>query len=470
MAGPLRYGAPAMSDRHALHPIDPSTERPLDPVPVTRPEEIAAAVARARAAAPAWRALGVDGRIAALDAALGRLREPEVASALARSITEEMGKPVRGARGEIDVVLARLPLYGERARAACDATTAREGGVEVTTTWQPLGVAAVIAPWNFPVATPNNLVVSALLTGNTCILKPSELTPHTGARYGALLEDALPDGVFQVVQGAGEAGAALLEAGVDLVAFTGSVGTGQAIMRKAADHMTRLVLEMGGKDPMIVLPGADLDAAARHAARASMANCGQVCVAVERVIVHREVHAAFVEQLVRHVADLRVGDPWDEATDLGPMSSARQRDHVLRQVEEAVAAGARVALEGRRWGPGFFLAPWVLDDVDPRLAIVQEETFGPAVTVEVVGSTEEAVARANASRYGLGASVWGEAGAELEALAVRIEAGMIGINRGLSAAAGAPWVGWKMSGYGYTRSVAGMRQFMGPRTLSRATP
>ncbi|MGB1276103.1 MAG: aldehyde dehydrogenase family protein, partial [Nannocystaceae bacterium] len=276
----------------------------------------------------------------------------------------------------------------------------------------------------------------------------------------------LPEGVLGLVQGAGAQGAALVASDVDMVAFTGSIATGQAIMRTAAASMKRLVLELGGKDPMIVLPGADMEAAATHAARESVRNAGQVCVAVERLLVHRDIAPAFTQRVAEIVRGLTVGDPGDEGTDMGPMVSARQREQVLAQIADARSRGATVVVDGQATGPGSYLHPSVLAGITEDMDIARHETFGPVVAIQEVDSGEHALELANASIYGLGASIWGAPGPELDALADRIEAGMVGINRGLSAAAGAPWVGWKQSGLGHTRSVSGLRQFMQPTTRS----
>jgi aldehyde dehydrogenase (NAD+)/succinate-semialdehyde dehydrogenase/glutarate-semialdehyde dehydrogenase len=459
-----------MSSAAPLIPINPATGAALDPVPRTPVDAIPAIVARARAAQREWARRTVDERIAALERVAQRLADASFVDGLARSITAEMGKTLREATGEVRNVAARLRAFGERARLAAADEVGCEGSVEVTTHWRPLGVAAVIAPWNYPVATPSNLIISALLTGNAVVFKPSEQTPGTGARLHQLFAEALPDGLIGLVQGAGPEGAALVASDVHMVAFTGSIATGRAIMRSAAEGFKRLVLELGGKDPMIVLPGADLEAAAKHASVLALANAGQACISVERVIVHRALVDEFLERVVAKVATIQVGDPLDPATTIGPMASRAQRDLVLGQIADAKARGARVVVEGEAREPGFFLGPSVLTDLTREMELVREETFGPIVAVEVCDDAEQAIAWANDTHYGLGASIWGAPGRELDALAARLEAGMIGVNRGLSAAAGGPWVGWKSSGFGYSRSVAGMRQFMQPQSISRATP
>lgn len=459
-------GAPS-PDRDFLHPVDPTRGAPLSPVPCASAGEVAAACARAREAQPAWARLGLDGRAEALATFAARLEDPAVEARLCRQITEEMGKPIREARAEVRNVGRRLVAFAARAREALAEERGREGGIEVRVRWCPYGVVGVIAPWNYPVATPSNLILSALLTGNTVVFKPSEITPHTGALLHALLSEGLPPGVCELVQGGGKVGAALVESDVQVIAFTGSIGTGQAIMRAAAGGVKRLVLELGGKDPMIVLPGADLEAAARYAAVESIRNSGQACVSVERVIVARELVEPFVARVAELVRELRVGDPSDERTEVGPMATAAQRQKVLEQIDEARAGGAKVVMGGEPSAEGFFLSPAVVVGVTRDMLLASQETFGPVVSIEIVDGAEEALALANSTVYGLGASVWGAPGAALDALAERIEAGMVGVNRGLSTAAGAPWVGWKHSGLGYTRSVAGMRTFLQPQAVAR---
>ncbi len=356
-------------------------------------------------------------------------------------------------------------LIDAAAAAASDEVT-HEAGIDVTVQWRPIGVVGVIGPWNYPISTPSTLVLSALLTGNGVVLKPSEITPGSGAHYHRVLSAHLPHGLFGLVQGGGPVGAALVRGPVQMVAFTGSIATGQRIMREAATSMKRLVLELGGKDPMVVMPGADMDAAAAFAARESLRNSGQVCISVERVFVPRALHDDFVAKVVDHAKALVVGDPNDPKTDLGPMASESQRAIVLAQLAQAQASGASVALEGRAHGPGFWLTPSVLGNVLDEMEVAKQETFGPVVAISPYDDLDEAIRRANASSYGLGASVWGPEGEALREVGERMEVGMVGLNRGLSAVGGAPWVGWKMSGLGHTRSVSGMRQFLQPRSLS----
>lgn len=455
----------AVSD--VIRPVDPSTGESLPEVPCTGPEALADIVAAASKAQQTWAETPYAQRRGAFEAFVEDLGKDDVRDRVVETIGQEMGKPVKHARAEVANVFRRTKSFFARAEEAIADQVGTEGELEVTTQWRPLGVVGVIAPWNFPFSTPHNLITSALLVGNGAVLKPSEYTPRTGALYHELLSAHLPPGLLGLVQGGGAVGASLVGSDVDMIAFTGSIRTGQAIMREAANRMKRLVLELGGKDPMVVLPGADLDAAAKHAVAASLNNSGQVCVAAERILVHESIHEDFLARVLSHVKGLKVGDPKDPETDLGPMATPQQRELVLAQIEDAKKRGARILVEGESSGPGFYLAPSVIDGVADDMVLATDETFGPVVAVQTFAETDEAVSRANDTRYGLGASVWGPVGPELDAVANRIEAGMVGVNRGLSAAAGAPWVGWKMSGFGYSRSTAGMRQFLQPRTQTR---
>ncbi|MGB1012818.1 MAG: aldehyde dehydrogenase family protein, partial [Nannocystaceae bacterium] len=400
-----------------IQPINPATGAAMEPVACTSEAEISEIVGRAHKAQSAWAAKSVEQRGKHLEAFVAQLESS--GESLAQLISGEMGKPIREARGEIRNLGPRVAAYIKRATEACAAENNQDGRVRVSVRWRPLGVVAVIGPWNYPVATPANLLFSALITGNAVVFKPSEYTPKTGALLHKLLADALPEGVLGLVQGAGAQGAALVASDVDMVAFTGSIATGQAIMRTAAASMKRLVLELGGKDPMIVLPGADMEAAATHAARESVRNAGQVCVAVERLLVHRDIAPAFTQRVAEIVRGLTVGDPGDEATDMGPMVSARQREQVLAQIADARSRGATVVVDGQATGPGSYLHPSVLAGITEDMDIARHETFGPVVAIQEVDSGEHALELANASIYGLGASIWGAPGPELDALADR---------------------------------------------------
>jgi len=427
-------------------------------------DEVAQAIGRARAAAPAWVRLGIEGRAALLATAEPALRA--AAPKLARLLTLEMGKIARDAVGEVDHVVS---VYASDVRAIADALAPQvieDARLRSELVRDPLGVAVCITPWNYPVLMPHEQILPALIAGNPVIFKPSEETPLVGQAFAALLQAVLPPDVLQVVQGDGEQGRALVAGDVDLIAFTGSRATGLHIAAQAARSLKRVVLELGGKDPLIVLPGAELDAAVAFAARNTFGNAGQVCVSTERIFVHRELHDAFVAALVERAKSYTVGDGFAPGVRVGPMVHARQKQLVLDQVAAAVVDGARVA-----WAhdplPGCFLGPMVLTDVVDTMRLAQEETFGPVASVSAFATVDEAIVRANATRYALGASVYGPE-ALAERVARRLSAGMVGVNQGCGGAAGTPWVGARQSGMGFHSGAEGHRNFAQVRVLTWA--
>jgi succinate-semialdehyde dehydrogenase/glutarate-semialdehyde dehydrogenase len=299
------------------------------------------------------------------------------------------------------------------------------------------------------------------------VLKPSEETPLCAQAWADCLVAHLPPGVLQVVHGAGDVGRALVRADVDLIVFTGSRETGISIMKDAAEGLKRVILELGGKDPLVVLDDADLDAAAAFAVRNSFRNAGQVCVSTERIYVDRRVAGPFVDRVLERTKALVQGPGTQPGVAVGPMVNARQKRKVLEQVESARHAGARV-LAGGTDAPGNFVPPTVLVGVDHTMPIMREETFGPVACIMEFEGDDEAVRLANDSPYGLGAAVFGRDVARAEGVARRLGAGMVGINRGCGGAPGSPWVGAHQSGYGFHGGPEGHRQFTQLRIASRA--
>ena len=444
-----------------LRSTNPATGDLVGEVAITPVSEIAAQVARARAAQPAWAALGVAGRAAALApmAAAIRARLPELAALL----TREMGKPLREATGEIQSIADSVPHELTEIAAALAPEELDDGKTRSTIFHDPYGVCAAITPWNFPFAMPHEMVFAALVAGNAVVFKPSEETPLIGQAYADLIRALVPDGVLVVVHGDEAQGKALVTSDVDLIAFTGSRAAGKHIMAAAAGGLKRVILELGGKDPLVVLPDADVDKAARFAARNSFRNAGQVCVSTERIYVDRAIADRFLEKLVAEARAWTPGDGMAESTKVGPMINERQRGHVLRQIDDAVAHGARVVAGGEHRGP--FVTPTVLAGVTRDMDIAKEETFGPVACVTVVDGVDEAVRLANDTPYGLGAVVFG--GPSATEVARRLTAGMVGVNQGVFGARGTPWVGARESGYGFHSSRDGHRNFTQTRVLSR---
>jgi succinate-semialdehyde dehydrogenase/glutarate-semialdehyde dehydrogenase len=446
-----------------LESMDPATGRVVGCVAETPVAEVPGVVARARAASVAWASLSAQERADVLRPA-GEALEKESAS-LGELLAREQGKPVRDGVGEVSACGARLGQEVDEIAAAVQPEVLRGEGVETTVHFDPYGVVAAITPWNFPILMPHWMVLPALVTGNAVVLKPSEETPLIAQAYAEVLNRLLPEGVLSVVHGR-EQGAALVRADVDLIAFTGSKTTGQAIMREAAGGLKRLILELGSKDPLLVLEGADVEKAAEFAARNSFRNCGQVCVSTERIYVDRRLHDAFVQRLAEETKKYVVGACDEEGAVMGPMIHAKQKAHVLGQVREALSKGARLVAGGEE-RPGNFISPTVLTGVTHEMDIMRTETFGPVACVMAVDSEDEAVGLANDSEYGLGAVVFGEEG-RARAVSRRLSAGMIGVNRGIGGAPGMPWVGARQSGFGYHAGPMGHRQFCQVRVVSTA--
>ena len=462
-------GTPRLASAE-LTDLDPTTGKVLATIPCASAGEVEAAVAAARRALPAWAGLGIPGRAEVLERVARRCEDPALIERLAGLVTAEMGKPLAAARKEAGNLAPGIRNLVAAAGAALAPIEAREGTVRTRITREPLGVVAAITPWNFPLGMAREVLVPALMAGNTVVFKPSPLVPLTGAALAEVFQAELPPDVLVLVQGGDETGQALVAAPIDMVGFVGSVEAGRHIMAACAGGLKRLVLELGGKDPMIVCADADLEAAAAYAVRESMRNSGQVCCAVERIYVEAPAAPRFTELVVKAARALTVGDPRDEVF-MGPMASAEQRSHVLAQLADARKRGAQVLLGGRSMpGPGFFLEPTVVSGVDDSMELARRETFGPVAAIRAVESAEEAVALANASPYGLGASVWTADTERGRRLAACLESGQVGVNRGLGGAGDPPWCGVKQSGFGFLGSPDGYRQFSRPLSVSWDEP
>ena len=336
--------------------------------------------------------------------------------------------------------------------------------------FRPLGVIGIISPWNFPLATPADEVVMALMAGNAVVLKPSELTPLIALKVEDLFNRAgLPAGLLNIATGDGSTGAALIDARVDKIMFTGSVATGKRVAEAAAKYLTPVVLELGGKDPMIVLEDADIENAARGAVWGAFANSGQACASVERCYVQESIAPEFIERVLAETRSLKQGPGTEDAVDVGAMSNERQLQIVVDHVNDAKQRGAQVLTGGQRGASleGFFYEPTVLTNVDHHMAIMRDETFGPVLPVMTFKTEDEAVKLANDSVYGLTASVWTKNIARGRRIAERIEAGTVMVNEVVytHGIAQTPWGGVKDSGYGRTHGRMGLLELVYPQHI-----
>ena len=447
-----------------LASIDPATGEVVGTVPVTPVESIPRLVFQAREAQRGWGALTHAQRADILRPAAARLKAE--ARRLGELASREMGKPLPEAVGEANYCADDFASELDGIVAALADVTREDARVTSILRHAPLGVCAAITPWNFPILMPHQSVLPALVAGNAVLLKPSEETTLVALEYARILNEFLPAGVLTPVFGDGVQGRALVLADVNLIVFTGSRETGKRILGDAGPGLKRVILELGGKDPLVVLDDADLDQAAAFAVRNSFRNAGQVCVSTERIYVDARIREDFLRKMVERTGALRQGDPRGEGVNVGPMVNARQKAKVVAQIDQAIAAGATV-LAGGEPREGNFVAPTILADVDHTMEIMREETFGPVACVQTFASIDEAVRLANDTPFGLGAAVFGRDVARAGEVAERIHAGMVGINQGCGGADGCPWVGVKESGYGFHSGPEGHRQFAQVRVISR---
>jgi betaine-aldehyde dehydrogenase len=428
-----------------LEVVEPATEAVLEEIPRAGVEDVDAAVARGGAAFPAWRAVTPSDRAAVLrriaDAVASHREE------LAQIEARNAGKPIDDARGEMDMVAQVFAYYSGSPERLLGDTIPVAGG-QAWTVREPLGVVGLIVPWNFPLTIAAWKLGPALAAGNTVVLKPAELTPLSALRFAEIAREAgLPEGVFNVVVGPGSTcGARLVEhPGVAKIAFTGSTEVGRSIAAGAAQTIKRVTLELGGKSPNVIFADADLAAAAAAAPGAVFGNAGQDCCARSRILVQAPAVDEFMAELERAVTSIRVGDPLDESTQMGPLISAGQRETVSSYVSD----GAPVAIRGSAPdGPGYWFAPTVLCPVDPQARAAREEIFGPVAVVIPFSDEEEAVRLANDTIYGLSGSIWSGDGARALRVAREIDAGVLSINSNTSVRVSTPFGGFKQSGYG----------------------
>jgi acyl-CoA reductase-like NAD-dependent aldehyde dehydrogenase len=424
---------------------EPATERVLAELPRASAEDADAAISRAKAAFPAWRGVKAGDRAKLLRALARRIEGSleELATLEARNV----GKPISDARGEVGMVVDVFDYYAGAPERLLGDTIPVAGGVDMTFR-EPLGVVGLITPWNFPLTIASWKLGPALAAGNTVVLKPAELTPLTALELEKLALDAgLPEGVLNVVNGPGRiVGERIVEhPDVAKVAFTGSTEVGRRIGELASGSIKRVTLELGGKSANIVFADTDLDLAAASAPLAVFGNAGQDCCARSRILVERNALDPFLEALERSVTSLRVGDPLDEDTQMGPLISADQRERVASYVDD----GASVAFRGRApEGPGYWFPPTVLSPVSNDDRAAREEIFGPVAAVIPFEGEEEALRIANDTIYGLSGSIWTRDGAKALRVARRLETGTISINSNTSVRVTTPFGGFKQSGVG----------------------
>jgi betaine-aldehyde dehydrogenase len=447
----------------AIAVLEPARGAPMAEVAAADGSDVDAAVAAAQAALPHWSGLTAVARAEHLFrfADVVRAYGEELATLEARNA----GKPIGDARWEAGHVADTLRYYaGAADKFFGDTIPVKKGGLDITVR-HPLGVVALIVPWNFPMVIATWKLGPALACGNTVVLKPASLTPLSALRLGELaLEAGLPPGVLNVVPGPGTKVGAMLAAhpGVAKIGFTGETATGRAIGAAAAATIKRVSLELGGKSPNVIFGDVNVAEAARHAVNSVFANAGQDCCARSRVIVERTIYPQLVEAMAAATTAMRVGDPLQETTEMGPLISSAQRDRAERYLAIGKSEGARLVCGGERpsgAGDGFFLRPAVLADARPRMRVVDEEIFGPVVVVMPFDTEAEAIAMANDSIYGLSGSLWTNDLKRGLRVATAIRTGVLSVNSSSSVHLQAPFGGHKQSGLGRELGMQAMEHY-----------
>jgi phenylacetaldehyde dehydrogenase len=454
--------------------VDPATGEVLATLPLAGEDEIDAAVEAARAAQPAWARLDPSDRTRVLFR-VAQLVEQH-ADELAELESRDVGKPLAEARSRDVRFTAQTWLYYAGWPSKILGTTNPAApGIFTYTLREPLGVVGVVTPWNFPMTIASWKIAPALACGNAVVHKPAEEAPLTALRLAELGREAgIPEGVWAVVTGDGSTGAALAaHPRVDKISFTGSTAVGREIQHAAAGNLKRLTLELGGKSANIVLADSDLEKAAAGAMNATFRNTGQVCTAGARLVVQRGVADELVERLGAQVARIRLGRGLDPETQMGPLVSARQREHVLALYETAVTEGARVVVGGGRaevegLPNGFFVQPTIFDETENAMRINREEVFGPAVAVIRVDDVEEAVAVANDTEFGLAAGVWTRDGAQAHRIARALQAGTVWVNMYGGLDPYSTFSGRGLSGYGYELGPESIGEYTAVKTVKNA--
>jgi succinate-semialdehyde dehydrogenase/glutarate-semialdehyde dehydrogenase len=452
--------------------VNPANGETLKTYDALGTEEIERRLASADAAFRTYRTTSFAERARLLRRAADLLEEDTQDTA--RVMTTEMGKPIKQARAEVAKCAKAMRWYADHAEElladeeALESEARDSGASRVLVRYRPLGPVLAVMPWNFPLWQVIRFAAPALMAGNVGLLKHASNVPQTALYLEDLFHRAgFPEGCFQTLLiGSGEVEGILRDERVRAATLTGSEPAGRAVASVAGDEVKKTVLELGGSDPYVVMPSADLDRAAKTAVTARVQNTGQSCIAAKRFIVHTDVFDAFAERFTAGMKALKVGDPMDEDTDVGPLSSEQGRDGLVELVDEAVESGATVLCGGERPDrPGWYYPPTVLADVTPTMRIHREETFGPVATLYRAAGLDEAVTIANDSPFGLSSNVWTRDEADIDRFVRDLEAGGVYLNGMTASHPAFPFGGVKRSGYGRELSGHGIREFCNITTV-----
>ncbi len=450
--------------------VNPTTGKVFETFPITTKEQVNAKVEKAREAFKSWSRLDIDARALYLQRFAEILRKHR--EDYGRTMSLEMGKIIRESMAEVEKCATAADYFAQNSKVFLTPEEATTDAQRSYIAFHPRGVLGSIMPWNFPMWQIIRFAIPALAAGNTAVIKPASASPKTGLHVEeAFLEAGLPEGVLQVVVGDYTTGTALVRSKVDFVSLTGSVPVGIKIAREAAKGLKKTVLELGGSDPFIVCEDAELDQAAKGAITGRFINCGQSCIAAKRFIVLDAAADEFLAKVEENIRRLRVGDPLDPQTDIGPLYAKGQRDEIELQVKDALAKGAKLHVGGKRVkGPGWFFEPTLLSDVTTKMKVMNQETFGPVLPVFRVPTLDAAIDQANDTEFGLGASIWTRSVDRADEIAKRINSGLVFVNNAVKSDPRMPFGGVKHSGIGRELSRYGLLEMVNIKTVQIYPP
>lgn len=450
-----------------LQSINPATEEIIGEFEISDKKTVSKAVKVARKTFKNWKKTDISEREQILKKFSDILNKKK--NEVAELISKEMGKPIIESEGEIEEVPGNVDWFTSETRKIIqdEILELDEENTTAKIRFEPLGVVGLITPWNFPIGTPLWKIIPALITGNTVVFKPSELSSFCGLKIGELLKEAgLPENIFNVVTGDETTGKYLVKSKVNMISFTGSSKAGKDVASKAGKGIKKVVLELGGSDPFIVFDDAIFEQAVNAAVFGRFLNCGQVCTAAKRIFIDKKIYDKFLESFVEKVKKLRVGDPLDRNTEIGPIVSKKQLEALERQVKDAIDKGAKIHCGGKKIERnGYFYEPTVLTNIKNNMLVLKEEVFGPVASVLSFKSIKEAMRLANNSMYGLGASLWTQNNKIIETIIKSIESGMIWINDFGTPYPQCPQGGIKESGIGRELSKYGILEFCKMKTV-----
>lgn len=461
--GKLLIGGKWKNCDRKFESLNPATGDVIGRACLAGSEEVTEAVKEAKFAQKGWKRTDISERARIL-AIIGD-EILKISHDLKTLITLEMGRPLFESNIEVRKSSEMVKYFANEGKTflEVDAIPINSHNFSFTR-FEPIGVVGIIKPWNYPLLLPFWAIAPALIAGNTVVFKPSDLTPFVGIEIGKICQDSgIPDGVINIVTGDGSTGKSLVSSDIDMVSFTGSSDTGKNIMKNSADKLHRISLELGGSDAFIVFKDADIEEAINGALWGRFMNCGQVCVSPKRIFVEDEIVDSFIEGLVEKTRDLVIGNGLNQGTDIGPMVSMEQREKLKLQVEDAVRKGAMIECGGKipsSLQDGFYYEPTVLTGVTSEMSVMNEEVFGPVAVVSVFENMDEAIALANRTIYGLGASVWTKNMDTAMQISSQLECGMVWVNEICTLHPQCPWGGIKHSGMGKDLSRYGIREFV----------